>query len=103
MTDETREAARYSAATIKRQLGVFGLGVVGASALGFTGDGGLTFKARLHFAGQSKVRICRITITPNALDLYDVDVYHSQRQARFESLYADDLTTTMYRIDAEGF
>lgn len=99
----TKQEAQQSAGTVKKQLGVFGLAVVGASQIAFTGDGGLTFKARLHFAGQSKVRISRITITPNALDTYDVDVFHSQKQARYENVYNDDLLTLMYQIDAEGF
>ena len=100
--------ARQSADTIRRQVGVFGLGVVGAHDLGFTEEGGLTFKARLHYTGQTRVRVMRVTITPNASDYYDVQVVHAdkwgetQRTATWSVMCAWGLTDLMYRIDSEG-
>lgn len=96
--------AATTAQTIRKQLGIFGLGVVGASHLAYTseGRGGLTFKARLHFKGQSRVRLMRVTVTLNAMDTYDIHVYHGQREATFEGIYADGLVDFMYRLDAEG-
>lgn len=99
----TNDEARETAMTIKKQLGVFGLGVVGASKIAYTAAGGLTFKARLHFRDQSRVRVCQVTVTLNARDLYDVLVEHTERQATFANMYADQLTELMYRLDAEGF
>jgi hypothetical protein len=99
----TDAEARERAAVIRKQLGVFGLGVVGASKIAYTAEGGLTFVARLHFKGQSRVRVCRVTVTLNARDLYDVLVEHPDRQATFANMYGDDLTSLMYRIDSEGF
>lgn len=95
--------ARETAMTIKRQMGVAGLAVVGASDLAFTHDGNLTFKARLHFKDQTRVRVTRVEVSLNAMDLYDIHVIHTQRQAKFENIYAEDLTSFMYRLDAEGF
>lgn len=99
----TDAEARDRANTIKRQLGVFGLGVVGADKIGYMADGSLTFKARLHFKGQSRVRICQITVTLNSGDTYDVRIDHKERQATFANLFADQLTDLMYRIDSDGF
>lgn len=93
--------------TIRQQLGIFGLGVVGASHMAYDssrGRGALTFKARLHFAGQSRARIMRVTIILTDADLYDVVVCRPDyTEATFaDGIYAEDLTATMYRLDAEG-
>jgi hypothetical protein len=92
--------------TIRQQLGVMGLGVVGAHNLMSTSEqrGGLTFNARLHYQGQSRARIMRVTITLTGMDLYDVVVstpdYRNVTVA--ESYYAIQLTGAMYDLDAEG-
>jgi hypothetical protein len=98
--------AAYAADTIRQQLGVMGLAVVGAHNLMSTSEqrGGLTFNARLHYQGQSRVRIMRVTITLTGMDLYDVVVstpdYRNVTVA--ESYYAIQLTGAMYDLDAEG-
>lgn len=96
--------ARAVAQTIKKQLGIPGLGVVGAHDFAFTKEGTLAFKARLHFKGQTRVRISRVEVSLNGMDLYDINVYHPLRTNEFATdVYAEDLVKTMYRLDREGF
>lgn len=96
--------ARTTATTIKQQLGVYGLGVVGAKDFAFSRFGALTFSARLHFKGQTRVRISRVEVALNARDLYDISIYHPQRKSDFATdVSADQLVPTMYRLDKEGF
>lgn len=100
--------ASLRAATIKRQVGVYGLGVVGAHQFAYDKTGALTFKARLHYQSQSRVRVMRVTITLNALDYYDIRVVHAdkwgavKREASFTDISGDGLTAAMYLLDKEG-
>lgn len=102
----TADQARQVADTIRKQLGVFGLGVVGASNLGYTttGQGALTFKARLHFVDRDQTRVMRVTIVLTAADLYDIRVTRPNYTDHVyaEGVHADQLTDLMYRLDAEG-
>ena len=106
---QTLDAALI-ANTIRRQIGVMGLGVVGAHELHHGGalssdPGALIFKARLHFAGQTRVRIMQVVVKYNVVtDLYDIFVVTPDLKSVLfaEGVYADQLTKTMYRLDAEG-
>jgi hypothetical protein len=107
---ETATRSQEIALTTKRQVGIMGLGVVGAHGLYYGGSlsadpGALCFKARLHFAGQTRVRIMQVVIKYNeGADLYDVWVIKPDGEAVAfaEGVYADQLTNTMYRLDSEG-
>lgn len=107
MSTDTKHEFATVADTIRQQAGVWGLGVVGASNLGFckgSGHGALSFKARLHFKGQTKARVMRVTISLNAADLYDIVVTRPDC-TEFEfatDVYAGDLTSMLYALDAEG-
>lgn len=102
-TDYDREVAN----TIRQQLGVWGLGVVGASQLAVSeieGRTALTFTARLHRTGQTRVRKARVFVSLNAMDLYDVTVFYDVAYYPVATnVYADGLTAAMYRLDSEGF
>lgn len=103
----TKHPHQSVADTIRKQMGVMGLGVVGASNLSFakgSGYGALTFKARLHHTGQTRARIMRVFVNLNAMDTYDIDVVTpDHKNVRFASgVYADQLTATMCRLDSEG-
>lgn len=99
--------------TIRAQMGWQGLAVVGASDLCFTsGDhnlGALTFKARLHYKGQTRVRVARVTVSLSPLDYYDVRVTHTdkwgtvQREKVITDLDCFSLTSTMLDLDSKGF
>lgn len=101
-------SVRYVAETIRKQVGIMGLAVVGASHLAFSengsGGGSLTFKARLHYRDQTKVRVMRVFIELNEKDLYDVRVVTPEQKSVVfaHDVYADELTAVMYRLDAEG-
>lgn len=93
--------------TIRKQLGVFGLGVVGASKLQYTGgdgNGGLIFNARLHFKGQSRARVMKVHVKLTAWDTYDVDVIKPNGDVDHYAtgMFAEDLTKLMYSLDSEG-
>lgn len=107
---ETATRSQEIALTTKRQLGVMGLGVVGAHGLTYGGSlsadpGALIFKARLHFEGQTRVRIMQVVIKYNeAADLYDVWVIKPDGEALcfIEGAYGDRLTSIMYQLDSDG-
>ena len=98
--------------TIKKQMGVGGMMTVGAHQFFYTkgehGMGALTFKARLHYTDQSRVRICRVTISLSPMDYYDVLVQHAdkwgvvQREAKFTDVDAFSLTGLMLDLDSKG-
>jgi hypothetical protein len=98
---------REVADTIRKQTGVWGLAVVGASNLGFAkgqGLGALSFQARLHFKGQTRVRKMRVTVSLTHMDTYEVVVTKPDfTEVTFANdVYAMDLQETMYRLDSEG-
>jgi len=103
----TSSEFQTTARTIKKQLGVMGLGVVGAHQIQFAkgqGFGALTFKARLHYTGQSRARIMRVFVNLTAMDTYDIDVITPENvEVQFaHDVYAAQLTALMYRLDSEG-
>jgi hypothetical protein len=98
---------REVADLIRKQTGVWGLAVVGASNLGFAkghGYGALSFQARLHFKDQTRPRRMRVTVSLTAMDLYEVSVTKPDfTEVVFaDNVYAEDLQETMYRLDSEG-
>lgn len=100
-------SAETVANTIREQLGIFGLGVVGASHLAYSareGLGALTFKARLHFSGHHVPRVMRVTIVLTPADLYDIKVTRPDCTEYLfaEDVFADQLTNLMYQLDKEG-
>jgi hypothetical protein len=99
--------------TIREQMGVFGLGVVGASHLGFMGGednlGALSFKARIHVNGSTRASVVRVTLGLTPADLYRLDVYVAGRGDKpgttvnvHDGIFAGDLTKAMYDLDSNG-
>lgn len=94
--------------TIRQQLGIFGLGVVGASQLTATPAAeapGLQFLARLHKAGQDRVRVMWVRVVLEPSDTYTVRILTRAGELvrEVDYLYAEDLTRFMYSLDSRGY
>jgi hypothetical protein len=102
--------ASQIANTIRDQIAVPTFMTLGASDLAYQSDPpGFTFKARIAPKGFSRPRVMRVTVTLNALDLYDIEVIWFRQkygpvETHFEAsnVYADQLNRILFSLDKEG-
>lgn len=111
-TADERAEAFAVANVINRQIGVWALASVGAHQLSATHRAprenhaavpGMTFLARLHFRGQTRVRITRVYVLLTVWDLYDVVcVVNGEERYRIDDVDCEALAGVITRLDSEG-